>query len=116
MLGGLPNTRPHRRSSKRPPRPVPPTEAEPARIRGVGAGAGQATRKARISQPPQPRGAPRQPPPRKGLLAAPPLREAEGSGVEVISFAVQAAAELAEIGMNVTARTIRRAVSRLPRP
>jgi hypothetical protein len=34
----------------------------------------------------------------------------------VIGTAVQAAAELAEIGLSMSARAIRRAVSRLPRP
>jgi hypothetical protein len=34
----------------------------------------------------------------------------------VLSTAVQAAAELAEIGLSVSARAVRRAASKLPRP
>ncbi len=37
-------------------------------------------------------------------------------GTEIVGTAVQAAAELAEIGVSVTARAIREAVARLPRP
>ena len=36
--------------------------------------------------------------------------------VDILGTAVQAAAELAEIGISATARAIRGAVSRLPRP
>jgi hypothetical protein len=35
---------------------------------------------------------------------------------DVLGTAVQAAAELAEIGLSIGAQAIRRAVSRLPRP
>jgi hypothetical protein len=38
------------------------------------------------------------------------------SGTDILGTAVQAAAELAEIGLSVSARAIRGAVSRLPRP
>jgi hypothetical protein len=37
------------------------------------------------------------------------------SGPDILDTAVQAAAELAEIGLTVSARAIRRAVARLPR-
>jgi hypothetical protein len=37
-------------------------------------------------------------------------------GSDIVSTAVQAAAELAEIGLSVSARALRNAVSRLPRP
>jgi hypothetical protein len=37
------------------------------------------------------------------------------SGAGIVEIAVQAAAELAEIGVSITARTLRNAVSRLPR-
>jgi hypothetical protein len=38
------------------------------------------------------------------------------SGTEVVSTLVKATAELAEIGLSVGARTLRNAISRLPRP
>jgi hypothetical protein len=38
------------------------------------------------------------------------------AGTDILATAVQAAAELAEIGVTVSARMLRRAVSRLPRP
>jgi hypothetical protein len=38
------------------------------------------------------------------------------AGADIVSTAVQAAAELAEIGMTVSARALRNAVSRLPKP
>jgi hypothetical protein len=40
----------------------------------------------------------------------------ERSGVRVLSTAVQAVGELAEIGVTLSARALRGAVSRLPRP
>jgi len=45
---------------------------------------------------------------------APPRPEPEPHGP--LETAVQAAAELAEIGLHAGARALRRAVSRLPRP
>ena len=46
----------------------------------------------------------------------PARKPAPPRGGEILGTAVQAAAELAEIGLSVGARAIRRAVSRLPRP
>ena len=60
-----------------------------------------------LRQPAQPDGlptTPRKPPP-----------EPTG-GVDIFETAVHAAAELAEIGLTISARAIRRAVERLPRP
>jgi len=37
-------------------------------------------------------------------------------GRDILGIAAQAAAELAEIGLSVSARVLRNAVSRLPRP
>jgi hypothetical protein len=61
----------------------------------------------RLRQPAQPGGTPTTPRTRKPVPA---------TGADIIGTAVQAAAELAEIGMTVSARAIRRAVARLPRP
>jgi hypothetical protein len=115
ILGSLPNTRPHRRSSKRPsaratagsqqaanPRPRPtsrPTakRSAPARKR----------RTESIRQPNQPVGNPPAPRARRPVPV---------SGTELVGTIVQAAGELAEIGLSVGARTLRNAVARLPRP
>jgi hypothetical protein len=61
----------------------------------------------RLRQPAQPAGVPptpREPPPE------------ESTGRHVLGTAAQAAAELAEIGLSVSARALRRVVDRLPRP
>ncbi len=74
---------------------------------------------ARIHQPAQPAGTPSKPKPRataKPKPAQKPSKPAATAGTEILGTAVQAAAELAEIGMSVSARALRRAVSRLPRP
>jgi hypothetical protein len=65
------------------------------------------TRKSQqLRQPAQPGGTP----------SAPRSRRPAGSGADILGTAVQAAAELAEIGLTVSARAIRSAISRLPRP
>jgi hypothetical protein len=61
----------------------------------------------RLRQPAQPAGTP--PGPRN-------RRPVPSNGSDVLGTAVQAAAELAEIGLSVGARAIRGAVARLPRP
>jgi len=143
VLGSLPRTRPHRRSEKRrspaagptgpqaadgerrPPADTPKPQAadtpKPARTanskprraanstsRRTGAPkAVRSPRPQRLGQPAQPAGTPSAPRTRKPI---PP------SGTQILGTAVQAAAELAEIGLSVSARALRRAVSRLPRP
>jgi hypothetical protein len=67
-----------------------------------------ARRSERLQQPAQPAGAPPAPP-----RAAEPERT---TGRDILGIAAQAAGELAEIGLSVSARALRNAVSRLPRP
>jgi hypothetical protein len=138
VLGSLPRTRPHRRSQKRPPRAARAADTRAATVgtRTIDAPAdGQAKAKpamtetakakpanaktaaprrvtprpapSRLRQPAQPAGTP--PGPRN-------RRPAPSNGSDVLGTAVQAAAELAEIGLSVGARAIRGAVARLPRP
>jgi hypothetical protein len=121
VLGALPRTRPHRRSDKRASRPAtgtPDVEVTPARPKQARPTQARPTRpprpprartegKPRLRQPAQPAGTPAARQPRKAAPAA---------GTDILGTAVQAAAELAEIGLSVSARAIRRAVSRLPRP
>jgi hypothetical protein len=139
VLTALPRSRPHRRSSKRPTAPngadTPAAEA-PATVgvlerpdtpagaaSGPAAGRGAPTprraraaagaaRPERLRQPPQPRGLPPKPDPMPVEHRDPSF----SAGTGIVATAVQAAAELAEIGVTVSARMLRRAVSRLPRP
>jgi len=74
--------------------------------------AGGTERPERLRQPPQPRGLP--PKPDRAPGAQPELTDAGRPAL--VATAVQAAAELAEIGLTLSARALRRAVSRLPRP
>ena len=60
----------------------------------------------RLHQPAQP----------KGLPTTPRRRPESQSGTPVLDTAVRAAAELTEIGLRLSARAIRHAVARLPRP
>ncbi|MGI8505632.1 MAG: hypothetical protein ACR2MK_02300 [Solirubrobacteraceae bacterium] len=82
VLGGLPRTRPHRRSAKR-AAAKPRADAKPP---SPGNPAGRA-----------------KPAPRADTATP-------------VATAVQAAAELAEIGLMASARALRGALSRLPRP
>ena len=134
VLGSLPRTRPHRRSQKRPTRtaqPTPATKTGPGRTKSAVQAAGaqptdtaqskpeakrrpaqrpkpvRRTPAQRLQQPAQPAGTPSQPRTRKPLPS---------TGVDLVGTAVQAAAELAEIGLSASARALRGAVSRLPRP
>jgi hypothetical protein len=91
VLGGLPRTRPHRRSEKRAAVAAKPIGTEDT----PGADS--------IADEPQP-------PDAAGSRRPLPV------GAEVLGTAVQAAAELAEIGLSVSARALRGALSRLPRP
>jgi hypothetical protein len=111
VLGSLPRTRPHRRSEKRGAAPA----AGPAKqANGNGDNAGATVRRTtrkpaseRLRQPAQPAGAPPAP---HGRKPPPPTR------TDILTTAVQAAAELAEIGLSASARALRGALSRLPRP
>jgi len=67
-----------------------------------------APRPERLRQPAQPAGVPPTPP-RPGVAEF-------STGRDILGIAAQAAAELAEIGLSVSARVLRNAVSRLPRP
>jgi hypothetical protein len=84
-------------------RPATPQRSAPA-------AATRATprRPERLRQPAQPAGVPPMPPR--------PGRPDQTTGRDILGIAAQAAAELAEIGLSVSARALRNAVGRLPRP
>ena len=122
VIGSLPRTRPHRRSDKRAAAPAgaPPIDAPSASEPAVAkATAARRTRAAGASKR-----APAAAKPKRAPVAAPPApaaaRPSEPATAHaahgVLETAVQAAAELAEIGLHASARALRRAVSRLPRP
>jgi hypothetical protein len=132
ILSSLPSTRPHRRSDKRASRPkAAPVAAEnaaaPKQARAAPPSKPRAATspKPRATASPKPRAAtarrktepPRQPKQPAGNPPAPPTRRPSPvSGSEFAGTMVRAAAELAEIGLSVGARTLRNALSRLPRP
>lgn len=133
VLGALPRTRPHRRSDKRGARPSQAETADPSEARAtVAAGTkptgsttkpdaqGAAGTKPTASPTKQDaKGAARTRPakPQRSAERTPsavrPRAEPERTGI--LGTAVQAAAELAEIGLSASARALRGAVSRLPR-
>jgi hypothetical protein len=135
VLGSLPRTRPHRRSDKRRDAPVPVVAPEPAvsaakakraaaspkraaaKPRTAAAKAKRAAAKPRAAAAKPKRAAAAQPAatpdaPRTPRREPPPPAATPG----MLQTAVQAAAELAEIGLQASARTLRRTLSRLPRP
>ncbi|MGZ4350522.1 MAG: hypothetical protein ACXVRX_08375 [Solirubrobacteraceae bacterium] len=130
VIGSLPRTRPHRRSDKRaaPLGGAPPVDGQSAKP-----AAAPKPRAAKPAAAPKPRAAkaaaaPKRSPAAKPRAAtpaatappaatpAPPARPAPEPSPGVLETAVQAAAELTEIGLHAGARALRRAVSRLPRP
>lgn len=141
LLGALPRTRPHRRSTKRPVKldaSQPPAATEPAESSPVSTASKPSKRPRTASgSAPKSRSAPpakpsspkrpargkarsdtlRQPPQPRGIPASPraPVPPAHHRP-EIIGTAIQAVAELTEIGLSVTARALRRTLSRLPRP
>jgi len=127
VLGSLPGTRPDRLGRER-AAPKAPTARAPAKTAAAAKPepkvtaakarakkAAPATAKSRPrtpagTTPPRPAAATPPPPPADGRRRTPP------SGPELVTTAVQAAGELAQIGVSVGVRVIKRAASRLPRP
>jgi len=139
LLGALPRTRPHRRSEKRPARNASPAAEKPSPTRTTPAGsaatAGRAKAASRAKTSSRAKAAsrakataPGKPAPRAKAAtpgkasatrtkAPPPTRKpAPATGVAVIGTAVQAAAEIAEIGLTLSRKAVRNAIGRLPRP
>jgi hypothetical protein len=130
VLGALPHTRPHRRSDKRKsaaaattPKTTPkaaattPKTTAAKRPATTKATAKATTREApvRAARRPRPERL-RQPAQPEGTPDAHRSKKPPANGIDLVGTAVQAAAELAEIGISMSARAIRTAVSRLPRP
>jgi hypothetical protein len=103
VLAGLSTTRPTRLGRERGTKSSGATKT-------TGSRGAAAARKQAAATKPRPR--PAAPPPPESEER----RTAPSSGPELVRDAVQAAGELAQIGLTVGARALRRAASRLPRP
>ncbi len=125
VLTSLPRSRPVRRSAKRADRP-PATKAAQAQAKAAPKPAAKAAAK-RPRQPAAPRPAAAKPPPetapRRKVPAAgyaAPQAHADSAtasaGAELISTTIQAAGELAQIGLTVGRQTLRSMLERLPKP
>src|SRR5881398_463410 len=110
LLSALPRTRPHRRSEKR-EAPAAPRKASaaPRKSPATARKAPPAAKSKRLRQPSQPRGIP-------AARRAAKRKPAPTTGAELVGTAVQAVAELAEIGFALGARALRNAIARLPKP
>jgi hypothetical protein len=120
VLTSLPRSRPVRRSAKRGERPAPGdaarASATPVAPRKPRAGATPPRPSA--ERPAPPRVAPQRKVPAAGY-AAPDARAdatAGSAGAELIGTTIQAAAELAQIGLSVGRQTLRSMLDRLPKP
>ncbi len=134
VLGALPHTRPHRRSQKRAARPANASDAarpangsdtvnktkasQPKSAAAKKASSAAVPKSSSPRRGPAPRKQPlRQPAQPAGTPAAPRTRKPMPRGrTDVLGTAVQATAELAEIALTVSARALRGAIARLPRP
>lgn len=126
VMGSLPRTRPHRRSTKRGPvtEPIPAAKAKTSGARGAAGSAGAPVRSLQSATAPRAASDRSRKPgatsqahrttarPKRPPRSAPPAAEPAGA----LGTAVQAAAELTEIGLKASARALRGALSRLPRP
>jgi hypothetical protein len=139
VLGRLPRSRPHRRSTKR-----DPAKATAAKRPAGKAAAGSAARSPAAGKAASPRAkAPRAAKPRAAAAPAPTTARPGGprsqrpatssptaspriaqprkpprppTGADLLGTAVQAAGEIAQAGVTVGRQLLKRAVSRLPRP
>jgi hypothetical protein len=117
VFAGLPNARPHRRSAKR-DRPAraadPPAEAKPS-AKSKPTAKASAKPKAKAARPAAaPRAAASKIPP--AGYATPRDDDDALKGADLITTAVQAAGELAQIGISASGRALKSAFQRLPRP
>ncbi len=118
VLRSLPRTRPARRSTKRDaPAAKPAAKAKPkaaAKPRAKKPVAKKTAAKPRAqAKPKATAGAAAKPPPAGW---ATPNTDAAPSGGELVTTAIRAAGELAEIGATYGLQAVRRALGRLPRP
>jgi hypothetical protein len=122
LLSSLPRTRPHRRSAKRGgvPQGVPAAQSQAPRKPKPRRAQADAKRPPSRRKPAQPAGPrlrqPAQPggSPAREAAAPPPAGRVPPSASDILGTAVGAVTELTEIGLTLSARALRRVVSRLP--
>jgi hypothetical protein len=128
VLASLPSTRPQRiggrasagttakgtTTAKPKPKPAPAAKAKPKATRSTAASraatAEKAQRRAARASAPSPP-PPQPPPPRE-----PRKRSSPPQGPELVKTALQAAGEIAQIGITVGGQVLKRAAKRMPRP
>jgi hypothetical protein len=129
VLSSLPNARPQRRSAKRAGRAKPATsraaaqptpaaaKAKPTRAAAKPPAPRGAAAKTKPTRAAQPRAKAAKPPPVPPAGYATPHTADEGPhGTGLLATAVEAAAELAQIGIAAGGRALKSALQRLPRP
>ena len=126
VFGSLPNTRPQRRSAKRDRAGTKAKAARPAAAKAKATAAkpksakpAAATPRAKAKPAAQPRAtaaaaAPQIPP--AGYATPRPDDDGVPRGAHLVTTAVQAAGELAHIGLAAGGRALKSALGRLPRP
>ncbi len=127
VLGSLPTTRPNRLGRHAPKRAASAAVAKPAPAKAAKA---KAKAKPKPAKPaPVVKAAPARPKPVRSASAklAAPARQADAkrapareekppSGTELVTTVVQAAGELATVGLSIGGQIVKRAIDRLPKP
>lgn len=85
-------------TAKAKPAPAPSTAQKPRPVRAGAPSLAESTQRARTTEPPP------------EITTSPP------SGTELVTTAIQAAGELAQIGLAVGGQVLKRAVDKLPKP
>ena len=121
VFGSLPNARPQRRSAKRdragatPKAATPPAAKRKPRATAAKPRAAAAKPRAGRAAKAQPATAPLQIPP-AGYATPRPDDDGVPRGADLVTTAVMAAGELAQIGLSAGTRALKSALGRLPRP
>jgi hypothetical protein len=127
VMGNLPSTRPSRLARRRedtgPARPAAKAKPATARAAAKPRPAARPKSAARSRGPeavrPSSPSLERPQPPRQGRAVPPPpepeRRSGPPTGIELVTTAVQAAGEVAQIGLTVGGQILKRAVGRVPR-
>ena len=125
VMSSLPRTRPQRPSRRRASgragdtkaKHTPRAEAKPAAAKASGARAKPSAKPRAASARPRPEGVRPSAATQAARNAPPPKRPpSPPSGTDLVGTAVQAAGELAQLGLTLGTRALRDAVKRIPRP
>ncbi len=119
VLGNLPSTRPTRMSRRREgasARAEAPVATKPATAKPAAAKRAPAKPKAAKPRPVRSGSPSLQRPPRKAPEPPRPPASSPPKGAEIVTTAVQAAGELAQIGFTLGGQVAKRALKRIPKP